>query len=59
MPADGSYIAIGPQYNYPDPFGPEWDKGGSTGMVTLQPGESTKWKVRLEILPLNKKSLGQ
>jgi len=57
MPADGSYIAIGPQYNYPDPFGHEWDKAGGAGMVTLQPGQSTKWKVRLEILPLNKKSV--
>jgi galactose mutarotase-like enzyme len=53
MPADGSYISIDPQFNYPDPFGHEWDKAGATGMVVLQPGQSTEWKVRLEILPLN------
>jgi hypothetical protein len=52
MPADGSYISIDPQFNYPDPFGHEWDKAGGTGMVVLQPGQSTEWKVRLEILPL-------
>lgn len=52
MPLDGSYISIGPQFNYPDPFGHEWDKTGGAGMVVLQPGQSTEWKVRLEILPL-------
>jgi aldose 1-epimerase len=51
IPADGSYLSIGPQFNYPDPFGHEWDRNGS-GMVVLQPGQSTQWKVRLEILPL-------
>jgi galactose mutarotase-like enzyme len=52
MPADGSYLSIGPQFNYPDPFGHEWEKSGGSGMVVLQPGQSTEWKVRLEILPL-------
>jgi len=52
IPTDGSYLSIGPQFNYPDPFGHEWDKTGGAGMVVLQPGQSTQWKVRLEILPL-------
>lgn len=53
MPADGSYISIDPQFNYPDPFGKQWTKPSETGMVVLQPGQSTEWKVRLEILPLS------
>jgi hypothetical protein len=52
MPAGGSSITIGPQFNYPDPLGHEWEKAGGSGMVVLQPGQSTEWKVRLEILPL-------
>ena len=53
MPRDAGYISIGPQFNYPDPFGHEWEKTGGAGMVVLQPGQSTQWKVRLEILPLH------
>lgn len=56
MPADGSYLSIDPQFNCPDPFGHEWDKTKETGMVVLQPRQSTEWKVRLEILPLHETS---
>jgi galactose mutarotase-like enzyme len=52
-PAGANFVSIGPQFNYPDPLGHEWEKSGSTGMVVLQPGETTQWKVRLEILPLS------
>jgi aldose 1-epimerase len=52
-PADANFVMIGPQFNYPDPLGREWDKSGGSGMVTLAPGQSVQWKVRLEILPLN------
>ena len=52
LPSDGSYITIGPQFNYPNPLGHEWDKTPGSGMVVLQPAQSTEWKVRLEILPL-------
>jgi aldose 1-epimerase len=48
-PAGAGYVSIDPQYNYPDPFGREWEKEASTGMVTLEPGQSTEWKVRLEL----------
>jgi galactose mutarotase-like enzyme len=51
-PADGSYVSIDPQYNYPDPFGREWEKQLSNGMAVLQPGESTEWKVKLELVSL-------
>jgi aldose 1-epimerase len=51
-PADGNYVSIGPQFNYDDPFGREWAKGADTGMVVLQPGQSTQWEVRLELYSL-------
>ncbi|MHB1022193.1 MAG: aldose epimerase family protein [Acidobacteriaceae bacterium] len=47
-PLDQSFIALEPQFNYNDPFGKEW-KGRDTGMVTLQPGQSVTWKVKLEL----------
>ena len=52
-PLDGSFISIEPQFNYDDPFGREWSKDEDTGMVELQPGQSTQWKIRLEIFSLS------
>ncbi|MDP9051710.1 MAG: hypothetical protein M3O31_13475 [Acidobacteriota bacterium] len=49
-PASGEYVSIAADYNYPDPFGREWAKAPDTGMVVLQPGQSTEWKVRLELI---------
>ena len=43
-----TFCAIEEQYNYMDAFGAEW-KGMDTGMVTLEPHESTSWHVRLEL----------
>lgn len=51
-PADADFVSIAPQYNYDDPFGREWGANPDTGMVVLQPGQSTQWKVRLEIFSL-------
>jgi aldose 1-epimerase len=50
-PPDKQFVAVEHQFNYGDPFGKEW---GSidTGMVTLKPGESTKWHVRLKVLAM-------
>jgi aldose 1-epimerase len=45
---DDTFCAIEEQYNYMDAFGAEWH-GMDTGMVTLKPGESTQWHVRLEL----------
>jgi galactose mutarotase-like enzyme len=42
------FVAIEDQYNFADPFGKEWN-GMDTGMVTLKPGESTRWHVRLRV----------
>lgn len=47
-PKDKAYAAVEEQFNYGDPFGKVW-KGADTGMVTLQPGQSVTWKVRLEL----------
>ena len=51
-PPGQATVAIDPQFNYDDPFGKEWDRDEDTGMVVLQPGQSTQWKVRLELFPL-------
>ena len=51
-PASEKFVSIEPQFNYDDPFGPEWPKDEDTGMVVLQPGQSVQWQVRLEIFPL-------
>jgi galactose mutarotase-like enzyme len=47
-PPTKSFAAIEHQYNFADPFGKEWGST-DTGMVTLKPGESTKWHVRLKV----------
>jgi galactose mutarotase-like enzyme len=47
-PPAKSFAAIEHQYNFADPFGKEWD-GMDTGMVTLKPGESTRWHVRVRL----------
>ncbi len=52
-PADKAAVEIDPQFNYDDPFGKEWSKYEDTGMVTLQPGQSTQWKVRMELFPVS------
>jgi aldose 1-epimerase len=47
-PPTQKFVAIEHQYNFADPFGKEWG-GMNTGMVTLKPGQSTKWQVRLRV----------
>ena len=47
-PKTATFVAIEPQFNFVDPFGKEW-KGMDTGMVTLRPGQSVTWKVKLEL----------
>lgn len=48
-PANANFVSIQPQFNYADPFGREWRSQTDTGIVVLQPGQSTRWKVRLEL----------
>ncbi len=47
-PQGREFVAVEEQFNFVDPFGKEW-KGMDTGMVTLHPGESTTWKLRLHL----------
>lgn len=42
------FVAIEDQFNFANPFGKEWGKM-DTGMVTLKPGASTRWHVRLRV----------
>ncbi len=43
-----NFAAIEEQFNFADPFGKEWH-GMDTGMVTLKPGASVTWTVKLEL----------
>ncbi len=47
-PPTQKFVAIEHQFNFADPFGKEWN-GMDTGMVTLKPGQSTKWHVRIKV----------
>ena len=47
-PPTASFAAIEHQYNFADPFSKVWG-GMNTEMVTLKPGETTKWHVRLKV----------
>jgi aldose 1-epimerase len=52
-PPANAFVAIEEQFNFGDPFGKEWH-GMNTGMVTLAPGRSVEWHVRLELFQPNK-----
>jgi aldose 1-epimerase len=43
-----NFVAIEEQFNFGDPFGKQWH-GTDTGMITLKPGASVTWKVKLEL----------
>jgi galactose mutarotase-like enzyme len=48
-PPDKSFVVLEPQFNLADPFSPVWKGKVNTGMVTLKPGESVTYTVRLEM----------
>lgn len=48
-PADKNWVSIGPETNYDDALGPEWNTSEGSGIAALQPGDSIQWKIRLEI----------
>jgi aldose 1-epimerase len=52
-PPSKNFVAIEEQFNFADPFGKEWH-GRNTGMVTLKPGKSVTWHVRVELFTPNK-----
>jgi galactose mutarotase-like enzyme len=47
-PPTKNFIAVEHQTNFADPFGKEWGKM-DTDMITLAPGASTQWHVRLKV----------
>jgi aldose 1-epimerase len=47
-PPDRSFVAVEPQFNLADPYNAAWGKT-DTGMVSLKPGESVSWRMRLEL----------
>jgi aldose 1-epimerase len=49
-PPSGSFVALEPQFNWADPFGSVWPPGTDTGMVILEPGESARYEVRVELV---------
>ncbi len=48
-PPPMQFVAIEHQYNFADPFDKKIWGNMDTGMVTLKPGQSTTWKVRLKV----------
>ena len=48
-PADADFVSIEPRFNYPDPLGREWANTPDNGVVVLQPGQTTRWQVRMEL----------
>jgi aldose 1-epimerase len=52
-PPTKEFAAIEEQFNFGDPFGKEWH-GMDTGMVTLKPGASVTWHVRLKLFTPSK-----
>ncbi|MFZ0618382.1 MAG: aldose 1-epimerase [Candidatus Acidiferrales bacterium] len=48
-PPEKDFIAVEPQFNLADPFDRKiWGKR-DTGMVSLQPGQSVSWHIRIEL----------
>ena len=55
-PADASYVSLGMQTNYGRPVRAGVDgPGDGSGMVTLEPGQTLEWKVKLEIFAVAKR----
>jgi aldose 1-epimerase len=48
-PPEKPFIVLEPQFNWADPFGPQWGPGVDTGMARLAPGESVTYSARLEL----------
>ncbi len=50
-PADQGYVSLGFQTNLDDALAPSWS--GDAGVVTLRPGETLEWEVKLQIFALS------
>jgi aldose 1-epimerase len=51
-PPGASFVSLSPQMNFDDPWGHQWPEDQDTGMAQLNPGQSTQWKIRLELFAL-------
>jgi len=51
-PPAKNFVAIEPQFNFPDPYNRGWGRV-NTGMVLLEPGQWAEWSVRLELFTPN------
>lgn len=54
-PAGAGYVGLGMQTNFDDPLGKEWGGVEGAAIMTLPPGQTVEWKVRLEIFSVAKK----
>jgi galactose mutarotase-like enzyme len=50
-PPDKAFVALEPQFNLADPFGPEW-KGRDTGMVMVPPGGAAAYDAEVTAFAL-------
>jgi galactose mutarotase-like enzyme len=48
-PPEKGFVVLEPQFNWADPFGPEWEPDVDTGMAILEPGEAVAYQARLEL----------
>jgi galactose mutarotase-like enzyme len=48
-PPNKNFVAVEDQFNFADPFNKQIWGSMDTGMVTLKPGQNTKWHVRLKL----------
>lgn len=48
-PPNKNFVAVEDQFNFADPFNKQIWGNMDTGMVTLKPGQNTKWHVRLKL----------
>jgi aldose 1-epimerase len=48
-PPDKNFVAVEPQFNLSDPYNKKVWGNTDTGVVTLQPGASVSWHIRVEL----------
>jgi len=48
-PPKEGFVVIEPQFNWADPFGPQWDSRTDTGMAVLTPGEAVVYSASVEL----------
>ena len=48
-PPDKTFVAVEPQFNLADPYSKIWASNVDTGMVSLAPGKSVSWRIRIEV----------